>query len=126
MSGTELRLSPLAHTWLFDFDGTLVVHNGYKSGRDEWLPGALEFLKSLPEGDTVIILTARERAAREKTEAFLRSYGVRYDHLFFEIPVGERILLNDCKPSGLPCAYAVRPVRNQGLAHLSLVIDENL
>lgn len=121
-----LRLSPLAHTWILDFDGSLVVHNGYKTGRDEWLPGALEFLKTIPEGDTVIILTAREKAAREKTEVFLRSFGVRYDALFFEIPMGERILLNDDKPSGLPCAYALRPKRNEGLAHFKIVIDSTL
>lgn len=126
MAGNELRLSPLPHTWIFDFDGTLVVHNGYRTGRDTWLPGAREFLQTLPSDDTVIILTAREQAAREQTEAFLRSSGVRYDHLFFEIPVGERILLNDDKPSGLPCAHAVRPRRNQGLAHLTLVIDDTL
>lgn len=126
MLKSNLILSPLAHTWIFDFDGTLVVHNGYKTGPDEWLPGALEFLKSIPGEDVIIILTAREKAAREKTETFLRDSGVRYNYLFFEIPMGERILLNDDKPSGLPCAYAIRPRRNQGLAHLKLVIDNNL
>ena len=34
----DLRLSPLKHTWVLDFDGTLVKHNGYKTGNDEWLP----------------------------------------------------------------------------------------
>ena len=42
----DLRLSPLKHTWVLDFDGTLVKHNGYKTGNDEWLPGAVEFLRS--------------------------------------------------------------------------------
>lgn len=126
MLKAELTLSPLAHTWIFDFDGTLVVHNGYKTGRDAWLPGAREFLCSLPTEDVIIILTAREEAAREKTEAFLQRSGVRYNYILFEIPMGERILFNDDKPSGLVCAHAVRPQRNQGLSHITVVIDNNL
>lgn len=38
-----LVLSNLHHTWILDFDGTLVEHNGYKTGKDKWLPGALDF-----------------------------------------------------------------------------------
>lgn len=121
-----LVLSPLAHTWVFDLDGTLVRHNGYKSGRDEWLPGALDFLRSIPKEDYVLILTAREQGAREATEKFLRDSGVRYDDIKFEMPMGERILFNDSKPSGLKCAYAVEPKRDEGLMGLRLEIDQNL
>ena len=32
-----LKLSTLNKTWIFDFDGTLVVHNGYKTGEDRFL-----------------------------------------------------------------------------------------
>jgi hypothetical protein len=28
-------LSPLPHTWIFDMDGTIVKHNGYKDGGGE-------------------------------------------------------------------------------------------
>lgn len=84
----DLRLSPLKHTWVLDFDGTLVKHNGYKTGNDEWLPGAVEFLRSIPQGDLVILLTAREEAARERTLEFIRDAGVRIDHVFFEVPMG--------------------------------------
>ena len=122
----DLRLSPLKHSWVLDFDGTLVKHNGYKTGKDEWLPGAEEFLRSIPEGDLVILLTAREEGARERTLEFIRNAGVRIDHVFFEVPMGERILINDTKPSGLVCAHAVTPSRNQGLENLKIVIDENL
>lgn len=122
----DLVLSPLAHTWILDFDGTLVEHNGYKTGEDKWLPGALEFLRSIPEQDYVIILTARfEDFAPQKTKDFLEKYGVRYNQILFGMPMGERILLNDKKPSGLCCAYAVSPDRNQGLENLNVVIDEN-
>ena len=124
-SGT-LVLSALAHTWLLDLDGTLVKHNGYKGGRDEWLPGALRFLRSIPERDAVIILTAREPEARAQTERFLADEGVRYDQLLFGMPMGERILVNDTKPSGLACAHAVQPERDRGLNDFRFEISSSL
>ena len=125
-SKEKLRLSPLGHTWILDFDGTLVIHNGYKTGEDKFLPGAKEFLQSIPKDDFVLILTAREKAAREVTECFLKKHNVRYNQILFEMPMGERILLNDNKPSGLKCAYAVSPERNNGLENLEIIIDEEL
>lgn len=122
----QLRISKLGHTWILDFDGTLVVHNGYKIGEDKFLPGAKEFLQSIPKEDFVLILTAREKEARKKTEEFLRLHNIRYNQILFEMPMGERILINDDKPSGLRCAYAITPERNQGLESLDLVLDENL
>ncbi len=122
----NLRLSPLGKTWIFDFDGTLVEHNGYKSGADHWLPGAKEFLQRIPAEDYVLILTAREESAREATEAFLRREGIRYDDIKFQMPMGERILLNDSKPSGLKMSYAVECKRDEGLLGLSTEIDESL
>ena len=122
----ELRLSPLRHTWVLDFDGTLVRHNGYIDGVDEWLPGALAFLRSIPDDDYILILTAREKEVREQTEAFIKAAGIRYDDIKFEMPMGERILFNDDKPSGLRCAYAVTTKRNQGLEHITIKIDNDL
>ena len=122
----QLKISSLGHTWFLDFDGTLVEHNGYKTGEDKFLPGAKEFLLSIPKEDYVLITTAREKEAREKTEKFLKENGIRYDEILFEMPMGERILINDDKPSGLRCAYAITPKRNQGLKNLEIVIDENL
>ena len=122
----NLHLSTLKHTWILDFDGTLVIHNGYKTGEDEFLPGAKEFLQQIPSEDFVIILTARDKQSRQKTEEFLKKNHIRYDALFFEIPMGERILINDDKPSGLPCAYALTPKRNQGFKDLQIVIDPTL
>ena len=78
------------------------------------------------DGDLVILLTAREEAARERTLAFIKEAGVRVDHVFFQVPMGERILINDTKPSGLVCALTVNPSRNQGLEDLKIVIDQNM
>ena len=122
----QLRISKLGHTWILDFDGTLVEHNGYKTGNDKFLPGAKEFLQSIPKDDYVLILTARERAAQKQTEKFLIENDIKYNQILFEMPMGERILINDDKPSGLRCAYAITPTRNQGLERLDVVMDENL
>lgn len=122
----QLRISPLGHSWILDFDGTLVEHNGYKTGEDKFLPGAKEFLLSIPKDDYILITTAREKEAKEKTVKFLNDNGIRFNEILFEMPMGERILINDDKPSGLRCAYAITPNRNQGLEYLDVVIDENL
>ena len=121
-----IELSPLAHTWILDFDGTLVVHNGYKTGKDEWLPGAKEFLNSIPPSDYVLILTAREEAAKQKTLDFLRSEGIKFDDIKFEMPMGERILINDRKPSGLVCAISQSPKRNEGVVNYGFIINPKL
>ena len=131
MTNKELRLSPLGHTWVLDFDGTLVRHNGYKDGitnTDDWLPGALDFLHSIPAEDYVLILTAREDEpeVRQRTIDFIRAANVRFNDIKFGMPMGERILINDNKPSGLVCSHAITPERNQGLKELKLIIDKNL
>lgn len=122
----KLVLSTLGKTWIFDFDGTLVEHNGYKTGEDHWLPGAKEFLLNIPQEDYILILTAREKEARKVTEAFLKKHGIRYNQIMFEMPMGERILLNDSKPSGLAMSHAVECKRNEGLSSLEVVIDDSL
>lgn len=122
----KLNISTLNHTWILDFDGTLVEHNGYKTGEDKFLPGAKEFLQSIPKDDFVLIMTAREKEARRKTEKFLIENDIRYNQILFEMPMGERILINDDKPSGLRCAYAITPKRNQGLENLEVIIDKTL
>lgn len=120
----ELFLSELAHTWVLDLDGTLVKHNGYKlDGEDSFLPGAEEFLAGIPKGDMILILTSRGEEMRERTEAFLRAHNVRYDAIIYNVPYGERILVNDNKPSGLRMAIAVEKERNAGM-YLQATVDE--
>lgn len=122
----ELTLSPLGHTWILDLDGTIVEHNGYRTyGRDRFLPGAEAFLHSLPESDMVIFLTSRTEGCRELTEKFLRESSVRYDHLILGAPYGERILVNDDKPSGLRTGIAVNTVRDKEVM-LTVRVDERL
>ncbi len=119
-------MSTLSKTWVFDLDGTLVEHNGYKTGEDKLLPGVKDFWAQIPETDYILILTAREIAVKEKTEKFLKNNLIRFNKIIFEMPMGERILINDDKPSGLPMAFSVRPKRNEGLTNLRIDIDESL
>lgn len=122
----KLTLSSLGHTWILDLDGTLVEHNGYKIyGEDKWLSGALEFLKSIPAGDMIVFLTSRKAEFADLTEAFLKKYGIVWNHIIYEAPYGERILLNDRKLSGLQMAYAINGVRNQ-MIDLTLKIENTL
>jgi len=123
---TKLTLSPLGHTWVLDLDGTLVKHNGYKlDGHDTFLEGAEGFLKSLPEGDMIVFLTSRTPEYKERTERFLADNNIRYDHIIYDAPYGERILVNDRKPSGLDTATALN-VNRDGTIEIAFELDEEL
>ena len=122
----EIKLSKLGHTWIFDLDGTLVKHNGYKDGEEALLPGVKEFFDKIPNDDYILILTSREDGFKEITESYLEMEGIRYDRIIFGVPMGERILFNDDKPSGLSCGHAVRLERDKGLSDFSLIIDDEL
>lgn len=122
----NLTLSSLPHTWILDLDGTLVEHNGYKKyGHDVFLTGAKEFLQTIPSEDMIIILTSRKIEYRELTETFLRKNDIRYDHIIYEAPYGERIVVNDDKPSGLRMAYGVNTIRDEDM-NLILTINTDL
>lgn len=109
----KLVLSTLGHTWILDFDGTIVKHNGYKiDGEDSFLPGAKEFLKSIPEKDMIVFLTSRTENYKDLTVEFLKKNSIRYDLIIFNAPYGERILINDDKPSGLKMGMAINKGRD--------------
>ncbi len=120
----KLKLSTLGHTWILDLDGTLVKHNGYKiDGKDTFLDGAESFLKSIPDKDMIVFLTSRTEECREITEFFLTANNIRYDQIIFGAPYGERILVNDDKPSGLIMEYAVAKTRDEAF---NLEIEEQI
>lgn len=107
-----IKFSPLGKTWLLDVDGTLVKHNGYLQAGEEFLPGAEEFLRKIPDTDRIILLTSRKAEYKNALAAFLSNHGLRFDEIICDLPPGERILINDCKPSGLKTAYAINTRRN--------------
>lgn len=122
----KLTLSSLPHTWILDVDGTIVKHNGYKiDGYDTLLAGVKEFFASLPSQDRVILLTARKAEYLPALKDFLTKNQIRYDHIITDVPMGERILVNDNKPSGLKCAYAVNKERDE-ILNIGWLLDENI
>jgi ribonucleotide monophosphatase NagD (HAD superfamily) len=119
-------VSPLHKTWIFDIDGTIAKHNGYKlDGEDTLLEGASDFFKAVPKEDMVVLITSREESSRAETIEFLNKSGIRYDHIIFGAPYGERILVNDSKPSGLEMSLAVNTRRDEFMKD-SFTVDENL
>ena len=120
------KVSTLPKTWIFDLDGTLVKHNGYKiDGVDTLLDGAKEYLDSLPPSDKIIIITSRTEEYREVTLKFLKDNGIRFDNIIFSMPMGERILVNDRKPKGLETAIAINTKRDVFMTD-RFVVDESL
>ena len=122
----RLALSLLPHTWIIDLDGTVLRHNGYKLGSDELLPGVERFLDSIPPSDFIIFISAREEEFKEQTVDFLDKCNIRYDTVIFGVPSGERILINDIKPSGLLTAHAINVIRDSGLGELAISIADDL
>ena len=120
-----VTLSPLNKTWIFDLDGTIVKHNGYIiDGVDTLLDNAQSFFANIPQNDMVIILTAREEKYKDITINFLKDNNIRFDKIIFNVPMGERILINDEKPSGLQVSYAINTKRNEFM-NVDFVVDEN-
>ena len=110
----KMILSTLPKTWIFDLDGTLVKHNGYLlDGADTLLDGVKEYLGGLPPEDRILILTSRKETYKTSTVRFLDENGIRYDAVLFDMPVGERIVVNDRKPSGIRMAVAVNCTRDR-------------
>lgn len=111
----KLTLSEqFAHTWFLDLDGTVLKHNGSLETPDELLPGTREFWESIPSTDVIIITTARPSALADQTLRFLDENDLRYDLALFDLPVGERIVVNDIRPEGLKTAVAVNLNRDAG------------
>ena len=120
----EVILSSLNHTWFIDIDGTICKHNGYKiDGHDTLLSGVKDFFDSIPSGDLIILVTSRTEDYKELTINFLLDNNIRFNHIIFNAPYGERIIINDNKPSGLETGKAMNIKRNS--FDIALVMDEN-
>ena len=110
------EFSTLTKTWILDIDGTLVKHHGYKiDGYDTLLDGVKEFFETLNPEDKVVLLTARKDEFLPALRNFLAENNIRYDYLLTDMPMGERILVNDRKPSGLDMAFAINKDRDMNL-----------
>lgn len=121
-----LEFSKLGKTWIIDVDGTIVKHNGYKTdGCDTLLEGVKDFFDSLNPEDKIILLTARTKDNVEELKSFLSKNNIHYDYILTDMPFGERILINDVKPSGLNTAYAINKGRDEKLS-INYIVNEDL
>ena len=125
MMNKQLIISALPHTQILDVDGTICVHNGYKNGEDSLLDGVKEFFAQIPAEDMIIFITSRKIEEKANLENFLAKNGLRFNHIIFDAPMGERILINDDKPSGLKMAYALNKKRDEPL-NTNIFIDRDL
>ena len=109
------RLSLLPKTWLIDLDGTIILHNSHFCDGNILLDKVADLWKIIPKKDKIILLSAREKKYSIKTINFLKKNKLRYDHIIFDLNVGERIVVNDKKPDGLKTALAINLKRNEGV-----------
>lgn len=126
MASQVLVLSALPKVWILDLDGVVLRHNAYLDGDDELLAGITAFWAQIGSNDVVVVMTSRHVDERARTLGFLAGHGLRVDHSLFGLPTGERVLINDDKPSGLRTAHAVDLTRNEGLLDLKIDIDQRL
>ena len=81
----DLPLKDLPKGWILDLDGTLVVHNGYKTGEDTILPGVKDFFqKNVKPDDYVLIISARFSEFKGIAEKCLDTNGIRYDKIIYD------------------------------------------
>lgn len=118
-----LEMSCLSKSWFVDIDGVLAEHNAYLHGKDVWLDSSLKFLESLSSGDKIILTTSRKPEDVTSLVAELKSRGIEVHSVITELPHGERIVVNDSKPSGLRTAFSIPLQRDMGMA--DVVIAHN-
>lgn len=103
------------NVWFFDLDGTILEYNLiFSEGIDRLLPGVKSLWSSFSKDDMIILVTARPSYLKEKTIEFLNENNIRFNHIIFDLPRGERILVNDTKPNGTKTALAWCVNRNNG------------
>ena len=124
----SVTLSSLPKTWIFDIDGTLVPHNGHKFGAPEsFLAGVLTFLMENVKCDDVVLL-ATNRTEKESSFVVdkIRQVCSCEVRIIASLPVGERLIFNDQKPSGLKTAYAFNLGRDKGVSSIDISIDSSM
>lgn len=104
----------MPQTIFCDIDGTVVDH----SDQTKLLPGVKEqFKKWVHEECMIILTTGRKESLRDSTVAMLAQHGLPYDLLIMGLPRGERIVINDRKPTGEATVGCYNPYRNEGLTN---------
>lgn len=109
-----------------DIDGCIFSHGGSIDkillGRGRLLPGVLEtFCRWASRGYTVVLTTGRPEGFRRMTEQQLQDAGLFYHQLVMGLPRGERVIINDFKPSrNMPTTACVNLSRNEGMENVDI------
>ena len=61
---------------------------------------------------------------REELPKYLKKNNIRYDAILYNAPYGERILINDAKPSGLCTSVAINTRRDCWCDKIFREVDE--
>lgn len=113
-------------TIFLDIDGTIIEHCGNLSNivnsyPGKILPGVIEkFNEWAVNGYTIVLTTARSESMRDFTKRQLEYHAIFYDHLVMGIGHGERVIINDNKPTMSETAFGITVDRNMGIEHLKI------
>ena len=102
-----------------DLDGVLVKNSGQYFepiwGSTEAIQKNVDWINHMHDSGTcrVIITTSRKSSFRKETLDQLSGLGIKYHDIIFDLPHGERILINDYAPTNSnPAARSVNIKRN--------------
>ena len=105
---TTMEQESLNKTWFIDIDGTIVktrnneqLDEAINSMGDESylieepIEKSVNFIQSIPFGDTIVLTTARDSRHEGHTLKMLKHFRIRYDRILFDLRSGARVLIND-------------------------------
>ena len=102
-----------------DIDGCLVENSGEyftpQWGETNGLPKNVAHINSMFDSGnvTVILTTSRKQAFRDVTETQLKSVGLKYHNIIFDLPHCQRVIINDFAGTNpYPSAVAINIPRN--------------
>jgi hypothetical protein len=99
--------------WILDVDGVIFIHNSHLKGKDELVPGFMNFYKQIRAEDFIVIITARDKKYEAVTRLSLKKNNIRFNKIIFDAPKGERVLINDNKPDGARTGFALNVDRDK-------------
>jgi len=109
-----------------DIDGTILYHHcegldGQVLRETKMLEGTIEKLREWDAaGHNIILVTGRRESLRGATVFELNKLGLYFDKLIMGIGGGDRILINDRKPTGRNTAYSYNLNRNSGIKNIDI------
>ena len=98
--------------WILDIDGVIFTHNSYLEGKDKIVPGFIDFYRQIKKEDYMIIISARKKKYIDITKSSLKKNHIRFNNIIFEVPTGERVIINDKKPDGTKTCFVFNINRN--------------